>query len=274
MIRGQLCLYVQRTDRHGWAAAGGVGIVEAPVGTFRPERILSFQGACLDGGHLLSLGEYDRNQLEYHGEEISHHVVYAIWPRPAPESGVPGGGIAFRHTRVQAPPGREVMTFAICAYAPEDAFVGQRLYSVTGRDRPDMLVVHDPAPCEPLAENGIGMAALLKRPVWGWGDERFGLQSTMRLDVIDEARELRALMDASTTSAADDARIAELRHGQAWNVLRAGRDEPMFDEFRRRMGAEHPYDDWSKPVTAAQDATRRARAEGIVHELMAEGLSR
>jgi hypothetical protein len=275
MIRGQLCLYVQSTDRHGWAAAGGVGIVEAPTGTFRPERILSFLDHPLNAGHLVAVGDYADQEVEDHGEEMADHVRSSQWPRPAPGTGIAGGGIMLRRTRVPAPQGREIMTLAVCMYAPAGTVAGQRLYSLTGRgdagSPPDMLVMHDPEPCPMLAENGIGMTALLKRPAWGWESEKFALQSTMRLDVVDGAREVRRIMDLERPSDEERLRLEGLRHTPAWGVIRTARDEPMFDEFRRRMGCEAPFDDWSRPVSAAQLAARSARAEAVVRDLSREG---
>jgi len=274
MIRGQLCLYGTTPDRDGWAAAGGVGIVEAPVGDLIPERILPFVGMCLGTGHLLVPSEYAERPVADAGHELADHVRTAQWPRPAPGSGIPGGGIMFRRTRVPAGPGREIMTLAICMHAPADAVVNQAMYRLSaiadGRGVPPRLSLHSPETCESLAENGIGMTALLKRPAWGWGDEPFALQSTMRLDVIDEAMECMRLLDTDHRTPEQDARLASLRGSQGYDVVALGRtgyDAAAFAEFRRLMRDETEHDDWSTPLTAGQIEERRRRSEAVVREI-------
>lgn len=277
MIRGQLCLYGQKPDADGWAAAGGVGIVEAPLGALKPEHILPFVGMCLGTDHLLSTSAYSKHPVRDHGHELADHVRDDQWPRPVPGSGLPGGGVMFRRTRVPAATGMEIMTLAICMYAPADAVVGQALYSLSGvldaKGDPARISIHSARPSARLAENGIGMTALLKRPAWGWGDEPFALQSTMRLDVIDEAMESARLLDADHRTPEDEQRLAELRQRPGHGVVagnRTGYDAAKFAEFRRRMGVEAPYDDWSAPLSESQFDARERRACEIMREMMDE----
>jgi hypothetical protein len=275
MIRGQLCLYGTTPDRDGWGPAGGVGIVEAPVGVLIPERIVPFVGTCFGTGHLLVPSAYSRRPVEDAGHELADHVRTAQWPRPAAGSGVPGGGMMFRRTRVPAAPDREIMTVAICMHVPMEAVASQARYSLSGiADGPGMpprISLHSPEICAPLAENGIGMTALLKRAAWGWDDEPFALQSTMRLDIIDEAMECSRLLDKEDPTAEDDARLASLRHGHGYGVVahnRTGYDADAFAAYRRLMRDSTEHDDWSRPLTAGQMEERRCRTEAAVRQIL------
>ncbi len=275
MIRGQLCLYGARPEPDGWAAAGGVGIVEAPVSRLRPECILPFVGMCFGTDHLLATSDYSERAVADHGHELADHVRDAQWPRPVPGSGIPGGGIMFRHTRAPSAPGTEIMTLAICMYAPADAVASQVLYSLSGildaDGRPDRISIHSPQACAPLAENGIGMTALLKRPAWGWGDEPFALQSTMRLDVIDDAMETARLLDKEGRTPEDEARLETLKRSEGYRVVagnRTGYDSAEFAEYRRLMRDVMQDDDWSRPITAFQLAERQRRADEAIREIL------
>lgn len=273
MLRGQLCLYEARTDARGWSSSGGVGIVEIPAGTLEAERIMPFVGLPLGTDHLFVTADYHPRRIQDAGHELSDHVRTAQWPRPARESGIAGGGMFFRKTRIPAPDGREIMTVAICMYAPAGTVRSQMMYSLSGAmeagSRPAKLSMHSPRESALLAENGIGMSALLKRAAWGWNDEPFALQSTMRLDVIDDAMESRALLDLVDRSDEQETRLQTLRRTEGFQVVAGNsREDRDYAEFRRMVESEHPHDDWTKPVTARQLDERHAVVERAVREML------
>lgn len=273
MIRGQLCLYQTTSDAHGWCASGGVGLIQAPVGSLEDERIMPFVSMDLGGAHLIATGDYSRHRVADAGHELAGHVRNAQWPRPVAGSGQAGGGMLFRRTRIPAPEGHETMTVAICMYAPRDAVVSQVRYDLSGDPRsggrPERMSMHSPRAFDGLARYGIGMDALLKQPAWGWSDEPFAMQSTMRLDVIDDAMESRRLLDLPHRTPAQDDRLAELRGTYGYDlVAHDERREPEFAEFRRRMGSHAPFDDWTATVTARQLHDQESRAEEIVRSLL------
>lgn len=275
MIRGQLCLYATKPDEHDWTVAGGVGIVEAPQGSLKPEHILTFVGMCFDTSHLLAASSYSSRPVPDHGSEMADHVRNAQWSRPVPGSGLPGGGMMFRRTRVPARTDHEIMSLAICLYAPAKTVTSQVMYSLTGvldpNGIPSRMSLHSPTTCEPLAENGIGMAALLKRPVWGWSDEPFALQSTLRLDVIDDAMETIRLLDRDDRTPTDDARLETLKRSEGYHVVagnRTGRHSAEFAEYRRLMHDVLEDDDWSQPITAARLEERQRRSDAAIREIL------
>ena len=273
MIRGQLCLYVHSADRYGWSPAGGVGIIEAPVGAFAPERVLSFVGHHINDQNLMiSLGEYSAQEVPDYGEEIAGHVTSSIWPRPTPGTGIIGGGLLFRKTRLSARAGYETLIFSTCLYAPAQVLAHQKRYSIIGRTTPsgslERLVIHDPIENELLSQIGIGMNALLKQPAWGWGTEPFALQSTMHLDTIDQCSEIRRLLDQENRTGEEETRLQQLRHTPAWSVINLSRDDKTFGEFLQRIQISDPFDDWTKPVTSHQLERHGEQVSAIIRELI------
>lgn len=275
MIRGQLCLYEGKTDVQGWAPSGGVGIVEAPIGSLIVERILGFIGMPMGTDHLLAPVSYAERPVQDAGHEVAQHLTNEQWPRPAVGSGMAGGGLLFRRTRAEASSWHEILLVAICMYAPAGSVRSQMRYAVEADEIvdgvPHRMSMRSPTACDELSTNGVGMTRLLKLPAWGWSDEPFGFVSTLRLDVIDQAMESMRLLNASNHSSDDLRRIEEIKPTHGYWIASSGRrghDSADFAEYRRRLGTS--YDDWSSTLTATQMRERELKSEEIIKLILAE----
>lgn len=273
MIRGQFFFYVHDGKTAGRRHVGGVGIIEAPIGTFEPERILGLVAASDGDSLIMGLTGYAKECVEDHGEDIAHHAIYHQWPAPDAESGFSGGGILLRRTMLPAREGHETMCAVTCLSTTQDMVQDRRMYAMAAAEAATggrgILTLRDPTECPELSKTS-GLRALLRTPVWGWEDEKVGLRSTMTLETIAETQEVRRLLGMSKRTADEDARLERLkRTSPGWHVIANTEGDADFAEFMKRMPATLRDDDWSMPVTASQHAERERVAADIVRGMKA-----
>jgi len=148
-----------------------------------------------------------------------------------------------------------------------------RMYAMTATDvgtgGRGILTLQNPTECPELSK-ASGLRTLLRTPVWGWGDEKIGLRSTMTLETIAETQEIRRLLAISARTGDEEARLERLkRTSPGWHVIGNTQGDADFAEFMRHVPATLRDDDWSMPVTASQHAERERVAADIVRSIKA-----
>lgn len=184
------------------------------------------------------------------------------WPRPDLLTGMDGGGILVRRTRVPCEKGA---TFIIVGLISTNTLRDQTMVDLAG-DLAGVVIVDGQACARHLDTNGCTLSQVLGLPIWGWMDRKWGIRSTMALDVIDACTRYDQLLAGHAEH--EPGEMERLSRGPAGWVLNAGRSDPKYQRFRALWIERHGLTRWDGYETAEdQDETSR-RAEDIVREIM------
>ncbi len=115
---------------------------------------------------------------------------------------------------------------------------------------------------------GQAMSAFLREPLWGFGDEAYGLPGTMRLDVYRKLGRYQDLVFADDRTPAEDSELDELREFMRYAALDSLEKDEMFQNFVREMRDQFPEFDGNRPMTAAQIVSREEGMSVIVASLV------
>lgn len=116
--------------------------------------------------------------------------------------------------------------------------------------------------------HGEAMPAFLRAPLWGFGDEAYGLPGTMRLDVYRKLDRYQHLVLADDRTADEDAELDELRPFMRYAGLNNLETDEMFRNFSREMRVQFPEFDGYRPMTAEQIVSREDSVSVIVRSLL------
>lgn len=250
---------------------GMVGVVEIDDATpWKRERAHGFSCLVSGFGGTLSFSGRDTGpsyDQDLSCSEMDSFLTSMDFPRAGDVHGALGwgaGGMVLRDTRGPSSPGTTLAVVAIGLCLPEYALPDAHMASfvVGGDEAPNVARLKVEGPC-PLVTNGTQLSQVHRMPLWGWGDEKFGFTSTLRLDVIDRCTRLEAMMIEGTAS------TEELRRLQR-EVQMAVQDnsDPMFAEFRRRAAAEGMVRPWDSVLTESEIMTKDQAVDIIVKQLL------
>lgn len=207
-----------------------------------------------------------------------------VWPRPAPETGMGGGGLMLRDTRAPSAPGTRIMTGIMVMSlreGPPDASIIDLEGEIGGwpkseGSRSGYIVSTAIDSSRPGYMNGMPLNSILKEPIWGWGEEPFGFMSTMDLGIIDQCERfdrIRRSVEGKDPDAIDGAARVELlsmkNSSLSWIVTSSDKDE-KFQIFKRKMRERGLVTRRDGVRTVSEEAAFSNAAREILMEMEAE----
>ena len=260
-MRGQLHFRELRwhgryPDQQSGKAYAGVGVVEMHPGEHPVERLLS---VVVTGSYLHLTGEEQPVDAVHRYSDMAHLVTSLDFSAPTAALGLGGGSLILRETRIPATQEGQVVCAALLVVRNTDIdFDSQTIYNLSqvNLHRYELTEArragYDPT--------GMALEQLSKRPVWGWGAEKWGPVSTLHLDAIDQAQAYQDRENAGESHPADTP--SEMR----W-LFSHYRDE-QFRRFVKAMNAEGHGVRWDEALTESQCRARDEAATRIVNELL------
>jgi hypothetical protein len=115
---------------------------------------------------------------------------------------------------------------------------------------------------------GEAMSAFLREPLWGFGDEAYGLPGTMRLNVYRKLGRYQDLVLADDRTPSEDLELGGLREFMRCAGLDNLEKDEMFRDFVREMREQFPEFDGSRPMTADQIVSREESVKVIIESLL------
>lgn len=265
--RGQLFI------RGGWR--DGEAVLHAVVGIVETDQdvnehiVHGYVGQRVTDGIVLSATGYTSLPRDYedHGGEIDTLITDTEWPRPR-DTTLAGGGLMLRETRAPAIDGRKIMLAAGLFSSRGDLLSDQTMVDIAGDIRRTLVVINERC-VQDWGTNGSSLSQILKQPRWGWSAEPWGFRSTMSLKSIDEAMAVERLLEDPNCDPEELAKARKTPGGWAPQVGRTGVGaDARYDQFKKRMIAEHGTLAWDDIVTESQALARDAAASRIIRELM------
>lgn len=236
-----------------------VGVAECTPGTTL-EVIHGY--AVMDAGTHRWLAPTGQVGSFHYG--IADHDVSAIltegqWPKPADETGLDGGGLLLRSTRAPCKPG--TTTCVLVGLITGGGLTDQTMMDLTGDAAGNLAI--GPAECaRHLNTNGTTLTQVMKRPLWGWSGEPWGLVSTLRTDVIDETRRLDDLLHGEPEAYEGERR--RLERGHAGSVMGTGLRDDEYQRFRTLYDEIHGRE----PHEDVRTAERQRQSEKAVVDVV------
>lgn len=115
---------------------------------------------------------------------------------------------------------------------------------------------------------GQAISAFLQAPLWGFGEEVYGLPGTMRLDVYRKHGRYQDLVLADDRNPAEELELEELREFMRYAALDNLEKDEVFRNFVREMREQFPEFDGNRPMTADQIVSREESMGVIVASLL------
>jgi hypothetical protein len=211
-------------------------------------------------------------------------ALQPVWPRPAPETGMGGGGLMLRDTRAPSAPGTRIMTGIMVMSlhgGPPDASIIDLEGDVGGwpgseGSRSGYILSTGVDSSKPGYMNGMPLNSILKEPIWGWGDEPFAFMSTMDLEVIDQCERfdrIRRSVEGKDPDSIDGATRVELlslkKSSLSWIVSSSDKDE-KFQIFKRKMTERGLITRRDGVRTASEEAAFSNAAREVLIEMETE----
>jgi len=260
-IKGQLVF-----RRCGGEADVGIGFLEIDADAADTSDAQDLIIDCLAGRGIadilsIRLHSVRRDPQDLSDSDLGHLVTSLEYPRAT--EGSSGGSLFVRHSRIPAPEGRRTVLVALVIEADDDEIDPTQMYEVRGRD--GVMTVR-PSRSHGLVPNGMALSQIHRSPIWGWGEERWGPVSTMRLDVLDMCQELDDAMLSDEPT--DPARLEELNRSHAGWILKSSHRDPKYEDFKRRMIEEGHRSEWAGILTENQTRMREEAGSRIIREIM------
>lgn len=184
------------------------------------------------------------------------------WPAPR-DTAASGGGVTLRRTRIVGEHAPVWIMIACMAAAPgwiED----QTMIEISG-DLDGILDIDRTSDATTMETNGTTLSQLLKQPIWGWDEEPWGLVSTMELTAIDACMRLEDLRDRNDPADADE--IERLVRGPSGWAVESGKNDPQYQEYKRRYVAEAGRLRWDARIGLSEQRRRSKIASRIIREI-------
>lgn len=187
------------------------------------------------------------------GSEIDAIATSQSWPSP-PEN-QEGGGMVLRRTRYPSAEGTSLYIFMILLQS--SAFIDQTFLEI--ESELDSLQI-GPARCaKHFKTAGCTLGQILKKTIWGWEEEKWGAQSTMDLQTIDECTRLQYLADHPEE--AEDGECEAISPDVHW-ILKNRDSDHDFKKYMQEMKIRGLVSPWDQRVTETQQAAiEKAGAE-------------
>lgn len=192
------------------------------------------------------------------GSEIDSIATSHSWP--APPQNQEGGGMMLRRTRYPSSQGTGLYIFMILLQS--SAFTDQTFLEIEG-DLANLQI--GAARCaRHLKTTGCTLGQILKKTIWGWEDEKWGAQSTMDLQTIDECSRLQYLADHPEE--AEDGEYERISPDVHW-ILKNREKDGDFKKYMQEMKLRGLVTPWDQRVTETQQAAIEKAGMEILKEI-------
>ena len=250
---------VQRSDNQAYA---GVGIIEVATNAYPSEQILPilWHGRAVSNAATLTIAA-EGAKLERHqrASDLADLATHLQIPRPKADTGLQGGGLVLRETRLSTVEGRSIYLALLILSLEPDSIDCDLRYELSGAS----LKASTPLSFDPA---GMALPQIQKLPIWGWDEEPWGPVSTLALDIIDEAMKIEPLTNRPRT-AAEEQRYQKHMRGPAGDLFRSREHDDKFSCYLRALRHRVPPLSWDGRITQAQQATREKLTASIIREL-------
>ena len=115
---------------------------------------------------------------------------------------------------------------------------------------------------------GESWSALLRKPLWGFGEKPYGLPGTMRIDLYRKLERYHSLYFCGERSAAEQAEFEDVREVISRAGLHTIERNEEYREFCREMRALHPEFKAYMPMTTDQIVSREESAKVIIASIL------
>ncbi|WP_298839786.1 hypothetical protein [uncultured Salinicola sp.] len=260
-IKGQVVF--RRCDGEADVGIGFIEVDADAVGVTETNDLIidCLAGRGISDGMTVKLHSVRIDDQDLSDSDVGHLVTSLQYPRAT--EGSSGGSLFVRHSRIPAPEGRRTMLVALVIEADGAEIDPTLIHEVRGRD--GIMMVRPSRP-HGLVPNGMALSQIHRSAIWGWGEERWGPVSTMRLDVLDMCQELDDAMLSDEPT--DPARIEELNRSHAGWILKSSFRDPKYENFKRRMIEEGHRSEWAGILTESQTRMRDEAGARIIREIM------
>ena len=234
-----------------------VGIVEMKPNTFVTETYHSF---LMYGCNMQITDDRFPFDSDLDLSDLADTLTSMKFTAPAANSGLAGGMIAFRETRIPASqPGMITYLSVIAVRGAALIEDDLTIFELHGKGN-NMLL----SPTHKIDFNPAGEAitTLHKSPIWGFEDEKWGPVSTMRLDVIDKC----------------DAYFKRQLTGEAhpegteyWirTIVQPFSDDHIYKSYVESMFEKGLCDPWSAARSASRQKEIEKQSSEIIQKLLA-----
>ena len=247
----------------GPAKAAIIGIAECPLDV-SDEKIHGFAAMNAGGTTMLTpTGHVGRIEGDIADHDVGSILTQCDWPRPSKETGLDGGGLLLRRTRAPAADG--TVACVIVGLLSGDVLRDQTILELSGDDAGNVRI-EDERCVKHLATNGETLGHVMHRPLWGWDGEPWGLVSSLRLDVTDQCRRLDELDHGAPEKWAGERKTLE--RGHAGSVLRSGRSDERYLEYRRIYRETYGPMQIGDVQTAAQQEEQGRKVNEVIRRMM------
>ncbi|NTF17142.1 hypothetical protein G6L37_01690 [Agrobacterium rubi] len=115
---------------------------------------------------------------------------------------------------------------------------------------------------------GESMSAMLRQPLWGFGDEPYGLPGTMRLDVYRKLDRYYELFFEENRTSDEQAEFEDVREFMRCAGLNTIEKDDRYRDFFREMRAQFPEFTGHHPMTADQIVSRAESSRILVESIL------
>lgn len=217
-----------------------------------------------DGITLTATGTRLAPEYDFTDCDIDAILRSHSWPRPEVASGMDGGGLLLRRTRVASGSGT---IFILIGLMSTDALRDQTMVQIAG-DAEGVMVVWAETCARSLKTNGSTLSQVLKLPMWGWGEEPWGIVCTLNLATIDECRRYEELLAGEPEK--EPGEREALERGRPGSVFYCSRTDSSYQRFKAEWLRRYGPAEWDGVHTASDQAEGERRATEIVRALKDE----
>ena len=255
---------------------GGVGIVEVGRGAY-DQHVM--RGFVATGSASFQMTDFTRDiTKDIECCDIGTAFTQQIWPRPHVLSGLGGGGIFFRKTRMPASYDCEIMLVALIATLPAGTLLDKHMYGLEGHigrwpshdlygTVPGAVSLTNPVDMSDSFVPGNNLGQQLKEPQWGWGEEKVGFISTLDLKSIDQCILIQNLQAKDNPTTEDQAKLEKLMHTEPGRMLSSSQRDEKYARFREEYVKRVGLLRWDGVETASEVAARGKIASEVIKEL-------
>lgn len=247
----------------------GVGLLEAPPGTYQDEAMLNLRVGRDLSLELATTGPSITKDAQAYQGELSGIAPFLEIKTPFLGALFCSGVTILRETRFPGTEGKTTYA-ALCLLRSPVAGIPLRTMLTVGGKAGRDLALRESVEMPKSFPTGCAISEVYDDSVWGFGDEPRGIGTTLRMDVVDLCEEYKALGEVAERTPEQEERYQQLRWNVAGSVMRIGEGDGLFAEFKRRMkeaGLERPMA-WY-PTQANRDHVE-TEAKRIIEELHEE----
>ena len=258
-MKGQLLFRECGVASHGLSLLAGIGIMENRGGTIERER---FQDFLLFDDSISLTGESRRIDIDYETSDLDPILRSKSFKAPSEVTGLSGGSMIFRQTNAPAEVSPNKVDLVVLAMRCDaKLFDHKTIYEINSdkNGRLNLKASHK-VDFEP---NGMALGQIHKKPIWGWGTEKHGPVSTMRLDIAAQCQKcVEHLVEGKEIP-------EDIPYDIRAIVDPAHRDKD-FILYRNEMHKRKALRPWTEWLSESQDAEISKQGSEVIKAILAK----